>query len=125
MQSRTDGLDGTVPQGNIHLRWIEALSAVGRLPAPGPAKQRCEALSVLGPVVEGLADAVEGVDEPLVGEVVLALDKTAELTRQLELIIIGGDGGSGDVKHVVKPGTGCPQHRKTRKTSMPGRSTTG
>ena len=35
---------------------------------------------------ESLADAVEGVDKPLVVEVVLALDKTAKFVQQLGVV---------------------------------------
>ena len=48
--------------------------------APNPA------VTGAGHVVN-LAEGIEGVDEPLVIEVVLALDKTAEFVQQLGVVI--------------------------------------
>ena len=82
LQAKLDGLDGTVPQGRACL-----LDRLGLIRVDEThLRNICVYVknSQIGAGhVKSLADAIDGVDEPLVVEVVLALDKTAEFNQQI------------------------------------------
>ena len=82
LQAELDGLDGTVPQGNGHL--LDRLRIIAHAPFHTIETSDTVNREEPGRVhVVSLADAIDGVEEPLVVEVVLALDQTAEFFQQL------------------------------------------
>ena len=84
LQAELDGLDGTVPQGHAACWIVCALSPV---PHSIPLRPIPCSVDVPGPIhAVSLADAIDGVDEPLVIEVVLGLDKTAEFFQQFGIV---------------------------------------
>ena len=90
LQAKLDGLDGTVPQGRTHL--LDRLRLIPIVERHLPASNSLGVKPRSAGHVESLAKTIQGVDEPLVVEVVLAFDEPAEIVQQLGIVIENGAG---------------------------------